>query len=62
MDPAAMTIPTQERSFVIPELRLLLEVCGFTADHIGGGTAENWGIRPLSLDEYELLAIGHKRV
>jgi len=33
---------------------------GFEVIHIGGGTAGNWGIRPVELDEYELMAIVRK--
>jgi SAM-dependent methyltransferase len=53
----ALTITTRERGFVPPELRLMLRVIGFEVEHMGGGTAGNWGIRPLELDEYEILAI-----
>lgn len=49
-----------ERGFVIPELRLMLGVIGFEVVHIGGGTAGNWGLRPLELDEYEIMAIVRK--
>ncbi len=55
-----LEIVTRERGFVIPELHLLLSVTGFEVIHIGGGTAGNWGIRPVELDEYELLAIVRK--
>lgn len=55
-----LEIPTLERGFVIPEMRLILEITGFEVTHIGGGTAGNWGIRPLELDEYEMLAIMNK--
>jgi len=47
----------REHAFVVPELRLILEMIGFEVIHIGGGTAGSWGIRPVELDEYELLAI-----
>lgn len=57
---AALTVQALERGFVIPELRLMLEVVGFSVAHIGGGTAGNWGIRPVALDEYELLAIAKR--
>ncbi|NDJ53218.1 MAG: class I SAM-dependent methyltransferase [Chloroflexi bacterium] len=53
-------IVARERGFVIPELHLMLEVTGFEVQHIGGGTAGNWGIRPVELDEYELMAIARK--
>ncbi|MCA9913440.1 MAG: class I SAM-dependent methyltransferase [Anaerolineae bacterium] len=56
----ALTINTRERGFVVPELRLILQVVGFAVEHMGGGTAGNWGIRPLELDEYEILAIARR--
>ncbi len=56
----ALTINTRERGFVVPELRLILQMIGFEVSHIGGGTAGNWDIRPLELDEYEILAIAKK--
>lgn len=49
-----------ERGFVVPELRLILQVVGFEVIHMGGGTAGNWGLRPLELDEYEIMAIVRK--
>lgn len=49
-----------ERSFVVPELRLMLQMLGFVVEHIGGGTAGRWGIRPVELDEYEIMAIVRK--
>ena len=53
-------VSVREHGFVVPELRLMLEVIGFEVIHIGGGTAGNWGIRPVELEEYELLAIVKK--
>jgi len=55
-----LEITTRERGFVIPEMRLILEITGFEVTHIGGGTAGNWGIRPVELDEYEIMAIMNK--
>ena len=55
------TIPTRERGFVPSELRLMLEVCGFEVEHIFGGTAGNWGRRPVDLDEIELMVIARRR-
>ena len=56
----AIEVTVREHGFVIPELRLMLETIGFDIIHIGGGTAGNWGIRPVELDEYELMAIVKK--
>lgn len=50
-------VTVRERAFVVPELRLLLEITGFEVEHLGGGTAGDWGLRPVKLDEYELMAI-----
>lgn len=58
----AVEVRVQERAFVIPELRLILQMIGFEVEHIGGGTAGSWGIRPVELDEYELMAIVNKPV
>ncbi|NJL92811.1 MAG: class I SAM-dependent methyltransferase [Anaerolineae bacterium] len=56
----AVEVQVRERGFVIPELRLMLQVIGCEVEHIGGGTAGAWGIRPVDLDEYELLAIAQR--
>ena len=53
-------VTVREHGFTIPELRLIFETIGFKVIHIGGGTAGNWAIRPLELDEYELMAIVKK--
>jgi SAM-dependent methyltransferase len=58
----AVELKVQERAFVIPELRLILQMIGFEVEHIGGGTAGSWGIRPVELDEYEIMAIVNKPV
>lgn len=49
----------RERVFAPTEIGLMLKVAGFKVDHIGGGTAARWSIRPLELDEYEIMAIAH---
>ncbi len=54
------SVPVIERGFAPSELLLMLRMTGFTVDHIGGGTAGNWGKRPIDLDEYELMVIAHK--
>ncbi|MCU0515140.1 MAG: class I SAM-dependent methyltransferase, partial [Anaerolineae bacterium] len=46
---AAVTFTALERGFVIPELRLLLHSLGLVVEHIGGGTAGRWALRPLEL-------------
>lgn len=54
------SVSVRERGFVPSELRLLLECCGFEIEHIFGGTAGNWGRRPVDLDEIELMVIAHR--
>lgn len=53
-------VTIRERGFVVPELRLMLQTIGFEVVHIGGGTAGRWGIRPVELDEFEILALADK--
>jgi cyclopropane fatty-acyl-phospholipid synthase-like methyltransferase len=53
-------VEVRERGFTVPELRLMLLLAGFEVEHTGGGTAGNWGKRPLELDEYEIMAIARK--
>ena len=53
-------IPTRERGYTAPELRLLFRFVGFEVLHTWGGTAGNWGRRPLELDEYEIMVAGRK--
>jgi len=53
-------LPVRERGYVPTELTLLLRLVGFRALHIGGGTAGDWGRRPLYLDEIEIMAIAEK--
>jgi cyclopropane fatty-acyl-phospholipid synthase-like methyltransferase len=53
-------VEVRERGFVVPELRFVLHAIGFVVEHIGGGTAGNWGLRPIDLDEYEIMAIVRK--
>jgi ubiquinone/menaquinone biosynthesis C-methylase UbiE len=49
---------TRERGFVATELRLMFELAGFEVEAIWGGTAGNWGKRPIKLDEYEIMVVG----
>jgi SAM-dependent methyltransferase len=50
----------RERSYVPTELVLLFRLAGLEVEHIGGGTAGNWGWRPLDLDEMEVMVIARK--
>jgi SAM-dependent methyltransferase len=38
-------------------LRSLFEAAGFTLQHLGGGTAGDWGYRPVDPDEVEIMLI-----
>ena len=53
-------VAIRERAYVPSELRLLLQTVGFEILHIGGGTAGNWAIRDLDMDEFELMALVRK--
>lgn len=48
-------IAVRERGFTPTELRLLFRAAGMTVLNIWGGTAGNWGKRPLDLDEFEIM-------
>jgi SAM-dependent methyltransferase len=50
----------RERSYVPTELALLLRLAGFEVKHIWGGTAGNWGRRPLDLDEIEMMVVARR--
>jgi SAM-dependent methyltransferase len=41
-------------------LRALFETAGFTIEYIGGGTAGNWGHRPLDPEECEIMLIAER--
>jgi len=54
------SIALKERGFVPSELRLMLQVAGFTVEHLYGGTAGAWHRGPVQLDEMEIMAIARK--
>jgi SAM-dependent methyltransferase len=39
------------------DLRALFAGAGFTVEHVGGGTAGAWGLRPVDPEEYEIMLI-----
>jgi SAM-dependent methyltransferase len=41
-------------------LQALFEAAGFAIEHIGGGTAGNWGYRPVDPEEYEIMLIAER--
>jgi hypothetical protein len=47
----------RERSYTAPELRRVAEHAGLNVSGVYGGTAGNWGLRPVTLDDYELMLI-----
>lgn len=54
------TVTVREGGHVPSELVFLFRQAGFSVQHIGGGTAGNWGRRRLDLDEIEVMVIARK--
>jgi len=50
----------RQRSYVPTELMLMLKLAGLRVDHVWGGTAGNWGRRPVDLDEVEIMITATK--
>jgi cyclopropane fatty-acyl-phospholipid synthase-like methyltransferase len=50
----------RERGFVPTELTLLFQTAGLQVLNIWGGTAGNWGRRPVDLDEMEIMVLACK--
>ena len=50
-------VPVRERAFFPTELILLFRMAGMTVLNLWGGTAGNWGRRPLDLDEIEIMVV-----
>ncbi len=53
-------VPVRERAFLATELRLLFRLAGMAVVSVWGGTAGNWGRRPLDLDEFEIMIVARK--
>jgi SAM-dependent methyltransferase len=53
-------LPVRERSFVPTELMLLSRLAGLSVLNLWGGTAGNWGRRPLDLDEMEIMVVAKR--
>ncbi len=51
---------SRERGYVPTELGFIAGTAGFEVAHIWGGTAGNWGRRPLDLDEMEIMPVARK--
>ena len=47
----------RERGYAPSELALLCRTAGFDVEHVWGGTAGDWGRRPVQLDEYEIMVV-----
>lgn len=54
------TAGLRERGFVPTELKLLFQLAGMDLEHTWGGTAGNWGKRPIDLDEIEMMVVARK--
>jgi SAM-dependent methyltransferase len=53
-------VAVRERAFVPTELILLFRLAGMSVLNVWGGTAGNWGRRPLDLDEIEIMIVACK--
>ncbi|MBX3119962.1 MAG: class I SAM-dependent methyltransferase [Fimbriimonadaceae bacterium] len=53
-------VNVRERMFIPPELVSMLRFVGFEVEHVWGGTAGEWGDRPLKLDEIEAMYVCRK--
>lgn len=53
-------VPTRERAFVPTELMFLFGAAGLSVQHMWGGTAGNWGRRPIELDEMEIMVVARR--
>ena len=48
------------RHYIVPELVRMHREAGLTVEHVWGGTAGNWGRRPLDWDEIEVMLLSRK--
>ena len=53
-------VAVRERAFLPTELVLLFRLAGMSVLNMWGGTAGNWGKRPLDLDEIEIMILARK--
>ncbi|MCW5942056.1 MAG: methyltransferase domain-containing protein [Fimbriimonadaceae bacterium] len=54
-------VNVRERLFIPPEVVAMLRRAGFEVRHVWGGTAGEWGERPVKLDEIEVMYVCRKR-
>jgi len=50
-----------ERYYTPPEIVRMVNRVGLKIDNIYGGTAGDWRRGPIKLDEFELMAVGHRK-
>ncbi|MBV6458205.1 MAG: Ubiquinone biosynthesis O-methyltransferase [Fimbriimonadaceae bacterium] len=50
----------RERLLIPPEVVAMLQHVGFSVEHVWGGTAGEWGKRPVKLDEIEAMYVARK--
>lgn len=50
-------VVVRERLYIPPEVCAMLQIKGFQIDAVYGGTAGEWGKRPLKLDEIEVMYV-----
>lgn len=48
------------RHYIVPELVKMHREAGLTVEHVWGGTAGDWGRRPLDWDEIEVMLLSRK--
>jgi SAM-dependent methyltransferase len=53
-------VALRERAFTPTELTVLFRLAGLSVLNVWGGTAGNWGKRPLDLDEIEIMIVARK--
>jgi SAM-dependent methyltransferase len=53
-------MPVREKAFAPTEMALLCRMAGLSVINMWGGTAGNWGRRPLDLDEMEIMVVAQK--
>jgi ubiquinone/menaquinone biosynthesis C-methylase UbiE len=53
-------LPLRERAFTPTELATLFPLAGLHVQGLWGGTAGNWGRRPVELDEFEIMVLAQK--
>ncbi len=55
-----MTMNYQDRRYFPTEMRWMMREVGLKVEQVWGGTAGNWGKRPIDLDEMEYMVVARK--